>query len=278
MSTGRADRKKAQRKLFCALLAASLLICAGAGAETAEGPDMNLVNPDMILAQDTVDYLHLTTPEGDRIVVRTDPSVPGRGEADQQGNEPDYSGLLGFAALPEDPEIGNSPAFCTPSWEIPVYRRSGNRNTMVKSGTLSHKTPVLVIRQKLREAGNGGYSGWLQVVRLDTRQVAWIDVAHFVTVPYWTLELKDAARYGFSIAVYRSRSRYEPMDRKKHHGPLPDGTWVLMCDKAVFPRHNSPDKENRPLLGIIFRNPKSEKESYLRFFLFFNTDDLTLVY
>ena len=67
MSTGRADRKRARRKFLGALMAVSLLICAGAGAETAEGLDMNLISPDMILAQDTVDYLHLTTPEGDRI-------------------------------------------------------------------------------------------------------------------------------------------------------------------------------------------------------------------
>jgi hypothetical protein len=105
----------------------------------------------------------------------------------------------------------------------------------------------------------------------------WIDVTQFVTVPYWTLELKEAAKYGFCVAVYRSRSRYEPMDRKKHRGPLPEATRVLLCDKTKFPRYNSPDKENHPLLGIVFRSQK-ESESYFRVFLFFNTEDLTLVY
>ena len=60
MLTGRADRKRARKKLLCALLAALLLTCIGACAETAEGPDLDLINPDLILAQDTVDYLELT--------------------------------------------------------------------------------------------------------------------------------------------------------------------------------------------------------------------------
>ena len=148
MLTGRADRKRARKKLLCALLAALLLTCIGACAETAEGPDLDLINPDLILAQDTVDYLELTAPEGGRLTVRSDPSVPGRGEADPEGNEPDYSGVLGFAALPNDPEIGSSSIFCTPSWQVPVYRRSKDGKTMVKGGSLAHKTPVLVIRQK----------------------------------------------------------------------------------------------------------------------------------
>ena len=63
MLTGRADRKRARKKLLCALLAALLLTCIGACAETAEGPDLDLINPDLILAQDTVDYLQLTAPE-----------------------------------------------------------------------------------------------------------------------------------------------------------------------------------------------------------------------
>ena len=53
-----------KKKLLCALLAALLLTCIGACAETAEGPDLDLINPDLILAQDTVDYLELTAPEG----------------------------------------------------------------------------------------------------------------------------------------------------------------------------------------------------------------------
>lgn len=275
MSTGRADRKKAQRKLFCALLAASLLICAGAGAETAEGPDMNLVNPDMILAQDTVDYLHLTTPEGDRIVVRTDPSVPGRGEADPEGNEPDYSGLLGFAALPEDPEIGNSPAFCTPSWEIPVYRRSGNRNTMVKSGTLSHKTPVLVIRQKLREAGNGGYSGWLQVVRLDTREICYLKSSCFATRPYWDMPVTEIPAFGYCIAIYRESPGMAPRDRNGKSAAFRDGTKVLIPFSGAFPMRN-PDPKNLTVQGIVFEGNDSGTEE--REILYFREADLTVMY
>ena len=114
------------------------------------------------------------------------------------------------------------------------------------------------IREQYAEAG-------IPVYRVSAREKAGLE------------ELKEAVRNGFCIAVYRSKSRYEPMDRKKHRGPLPDGTWVLMCDKAKFPRLNSPDRENNPLLGIIFRS-NTGTESYYRFFLFFNEEDLTLVY
>ena len=116
----------------------------------------------------------------------------------------------------------------------------------------------------------------LQVVRLDSRELAWIDVRQFVTVPYWTLELPEAVRYGFCIAVYNEQSRHQALDRKGHRGPLPDGTRVLMCDRRTS-RYLTPDREKNPLLGITFRN-RDKKESYFRTFLFFDPADLTPVY
>ena len=95
-------------------------------------------------------------------------------------------------------------------------------------------------------------------------------------IPYWTLALPEAVRYGFCIAVYNERSRSFAIDRKGHRGPLPEGIRVLMCDKRSS-RYISPDKEHNPLLGIIFRN-QEDTRSYFRTFLFFGEEDLTLVY
>ena len=62
---------------------------------------------------------------------------------------------------------------------------------MVKGGSLAHKTPVLVIRQKLKEDGKGGYTGWLQIVRLDTREICYIKASCFATLPYWQLPIAE---------------------------------------------------------------------------------------
>ena len=275
MLTGRADRKKARGRFFCVLVAVLLLSGAGACAETTEGLDMNLINPDMILAQDTVDYLQLTTPEGSRLVVRNDPTVPGRGEADPEGNEPDYSGLLGFAALPKDPEIGKSSIFCTPSWQIPFYRRSRDGNTMVKGGSLAHKTPVLVIRQKLKEDGNGGYTGWLQIVRLDTREICYLKASCFTTLPYWELPVTEALCFGYCIAIYRESPGAAPRDGTGKSFTLRNGTRVLIPYSGAFPMQ-SPDPKNLTVQGIVFT--ENESGAAVQEILYFRETDLTVLY
>ena len=104
----------------------------------------------------------------------------------------------------------------------------------------------------------------------------WIDVTQFITVDYWNLPLPEAMKYGYCIAAYREKTRREPMDKKGHRGALPQGCRVLMCYSNP-PRYFSPDNLNNPLRGIVFRSRK-ESESYLRTFLFFNPEDLVLIY
>ena len=50
-----------------------------------------------------------------------------------------------------------------------------------------------------------------------------------------------------------------------------------MCFSNPPKYFNKYDKERNPLLGIVFRS-KVEGESFYRTFLFFNPDDLTLIY
>ena len=271
MNTG----KRSTCRILCALallMALALSGCLSAQAEEAEWAGMRR-DVTVILAQDAVRTYDLRNAEGKPLEPRMAPEMSGRGTPDVKGVEPDYRGVVGFMALQSEWEVSRFSTFNRTPWMLPAYDEDGE--TVV--GEIQHKTPVLVIDQRLKEGKAYKFAGRLLVVRLDTKKQVWVDVTQFVTVPYWTLELKEAVRNGFCIAVYRSKSRYEPMDRKKHRGPLPDGTWVLMCDKAKFPRLNSPDRENNPLLGIIFRS-NTGTESYYRFFLFFNEEDLTLVY
>lgn len=272
---GKAVRKGIICRLCALVLLPVLLLPCCLSARAEDWPADFGIDATMILARNAAKDFGLTDAEGNPLVPRKAPEMKGRGTPDVKGTEPDYRGILGYAALQSDWEVSRFNTFIRTPWTLPVYEDEYGSRVI---GEIQHKTPVLVVDQHIREGRGYKYSGRLQVIRLDTREPAWIDVTQFVTVPYWTLDLTDAAKYGFSIAVYRSRSRYEPMDGKKHTGPLPDGTWVLMCDKAKFPHHTSPDRENRPLLGIIFRNNKTEGEGYLRYFLFFNTEDLTLVY
>lgn len=256
-----------------ALLLAVLLlsVCLSAQAEQLNDPS----DVTMLLAQDAVETFGLTDQEGNPLVPRQASEMKGRGDPDVTGVEPDYRGVVGYVALQTNiREISRFNTFTNIPWVMPLYQRDGDEFTEIDR--IRHKTPVLVTDQVIREGLGHKYMGYLHVIRLDTREEAWIDVVHFATVPYWRLPLDQAMKYGYCIAVYRNTSRYEPLDIKGHRGALPDGTRVLMCFSNP-PRYFSSDKERNPLLGIVFRS-KVEGESFYRTFLFFNPDDLTMIY
>jgi len=257
-----------------AVLLLVLLLLAGmlppACAETA--PDR--ADVDLVMARKAVYVFSLKGRDGEPLSPRKDPDLYGRGEPLVYGEEPDYVGVVGYMALQNHWDVSRFNTFSEVPWLLPEYRRDGD-NWQI-TGTIQHKTPVLVVDQVLREEKGHKFAGYVQVVRLDTLARVWVDVRQFTTVPYWTLELDEAVQYGFCIAVYKDRSRYEPTDRKNHRGTLPEGFRILMCCTRVS-RYFSPDRENNPLPGIVFRSAE-EKDSYYRTFLFFNPDDLTLVY
>ena len=273
MKTGKRGLTERMPLRRAAALLLALLLLAGISVSAAEG-DSSPIDVDLIMAQNAVVAFGVHDESGKLVTPRKAPELAGRGDPDEVGVEPDYRGVVGYMSLQTSWDVSQFNTFTRTPWQLPVYERDGD--IWIVSDSIKHKTPVLVIDQVLREEKGHKFRGYLKVARLDIHRIVWIDVRQFVTVPYWTLELPEAVKYGYCIAVYRNRSHYEPMDRKAHRGTLPDGIRVLMCDKKTS-RYFSPDRDNNPLLGIVFRS-REKSESYYRTFLFFNPDDLQMVY
>ena len=264
--------KRAAALLLALLLAAGLV--PSAAAESPAVPAPAPFDVELVMAGNAVAGYGIKGPGGAPLKPRKAPDMKGRGIADSPGAEPDYRGVVGYVSLQDSWSVSWFNTFTQTPWQMPFYEEKDG--VWKVAGTVRHKTPVLVVDQRIREGLGHKYTGYLRVIRLDNNHMGWIDAAQFVTVPYWTYELKDAVRYGYCIAVYRDRSRHGPMDRKKHRGTLPDGLRILMC-YTVSARYFSPDKADNPLLGIVFRS-REKQDAYARTFLFFNENDLTLVY
>ena len=271
MGTGKMTRRAAALLLALAL-AAGLFPAALAEQPAAPAP----MDVDLIMAKNAIAGFGIQGADGKTMEPRRAPDMRGRGLPDETGVEPDYRGVVGYASLQGDWEVSRFNTFTQTPWQLPVYEEKGGEFKAAKD-SIKHKTPVLVIDQQIREAKGHKFIGYLKVVRLDIHHIVWIDVTQFVTVPYWILGLEQAVQYGYCIAVYSNQSGIDPTDRKGTRGKLADDTRVLMCDPLFSLRYISPDKENNPLLGIIFRNGDTEG-TYYRTFLFFNAEDLTLIY
>lgn len=267
MATG----KQAGLYRACALVLALLLFLSA--SVTARAAQDGLPDVNLMLAENGVDIYRLKDMLGNTIQPRLAPELKGRGIPDTKGVIPDYIGIVGYAALQTDWKVSKFDTFTSTPWILPVYRQDGAE---LSNDMIRHKTPVMVVDQFLRAGKGGRYTGLLDVIRLDTMKITRIDAANFVTVPYWTLDLAEAMQYGYCIAVYKPVSGCEPLDRKGHRGPLPAGTRVLMCYSNP-PKFTSSDQENNPLLGIVFRSANNN-ETHYRTFLFFNPEDLSLIY
>ena len=254
------------------VLALLLSVCLSVRAEQ----EKDLSDIALVLAHDAVRTFDLKTAEGEPLQPRKATEMKGRGFPDETGVEPDYRGVVGYMSLQVGWEVSSFNTFTDTPWFLPVYEQDRDEFRAVDGKAIAHKTPVLVTDQNIREGLAHKYAGYLNVVRLDTMERIWINVTQFTTVDYWNLPIPEAMKYGYCIAAYREKTRQDPMDKKGHRGTLPQGCRVLMCYSNP-PRYFSPDNTNNPLMGIVFRSRK-ESESYLRTFLFFNVDDLTLIY
>lgn len=251
-----------------AAFALALLLAppAIARAETA------MADADLLLAGNAIRAFNIQGPDGELLVPRRAEEMHGRGKPDSGLDEPDYVGVVGFAALTPSEKISSFSTFDRTPWVLPAYQREGEKWTV--SGTVLHKTPVVVVDQVLRPGPDQDYRGYLQVIRLDKNERIWLKVTQFVTVPYWTLPAAEAVNYGNFIAVYRNASRHDPKDGSGRSGSIPDGMHILLADRGNS-RYFSPDRENNPFLGIYFPNGEEDETGS---FLFFGPADLTIVY
>ena len=249
MKKNRTALRRGFVRAFC-MVASALMLCACAGAAAVQEDEMVLITPELILARDAAARRNLKGQDGEALQVRSSPNTPGRGHADAQGNAPDYVGVIGFAALPNDPEMSKFSVFDKAYWVVPEYElREGN---LVQTGTIPHKTPLVVTEQKLEADGNGNYTGLLRVVRLDTARECVIDASCFVTLPYWSLPIREVSEFGCCIAVYRETPGEGPRDGEGNAFTIRDGTRVLIpFDNGEYAA-GSPDAVLN-VRGIVFR-------------------------
>lgn len=252
-------------RVLCALLAL-LMACANAAAEEASPVD----SLDMILAMDAASRFGLTHPDGTPLAPRTDPALPGRGEA---AEEPDYVGIVGFVSLPKDPGTDLFELYDKVYWTVPLYRKT--EGGYEQAGTIPHKRTVLVTGQQLEGDGAGAYRGTLDIVRLDTGESCALDVKCFVTLPYWNLGPREAAAHGYAMAVYRETPGEVPRTGDGKSAGLRDGTKVLIPAEGACPDDN-PEPEKLPAQGIVYQ--KGEDGGIRPVTVYFRESDLTLIY
>lgn len=272
MRSNGTDRKSGLRSALCLLLAAVTFCLAGTAARADGGvpfPD----DPDLILAWDATIRLDLKTPDGSPLTVRSDPSVPGRGKAAPDGSEPDYTGIVGFAAMNRNPAESLFSVFDNAYWTVSNYIIKEGRH--VKVGLIPHKTPVMVVSQTLEPDGNGNYTGYLEAVRLDTASMCMLDANSFVTLDYWKLPAGEIASYGYCIAVYRETPGEGPRDEDGKACPLRDGTRVLLPAEGDVPANN-PNPEHLSVQGIIFL--EGGDGTMLEKTVYFRESDLITIY
>ena len=267
---------RARGRWLALLLVTALFLAAGLPAAKAATQEKAAADIDIILALDVAGTLDLKGPNGSPLMIHRLAGSAGRGAHSKGEPEPDYIGVLGYAALQTGWDVTRFNTFVQTPWQLPWYEED-EKGSMKVANVINHKTPVLVFEQKIHESFGYSYTGYLHVARLDTFETGWIDVTQFVTVAYWKMELSEARKYGYCIAAYREKSRFLPMDGKGRRGPLPDGERVLLVDWKSSSRYTTKDKENNPYLGIIFRDSK-DPNAYYRTFLHFNPEDLTLIY
>lgn len=186
--------------------------------------------------------------------------------------EPDYAGILGYAAVYTEEKLDQNGAFLTTPWEVPAYQP--DKQFWAQDGTVPHKTQVVVLGQKLEEKTNKKYTGYVQVIRMDTEEVCWLKVENFITEPYWEKSLSRAVEDGYALATFTQKSNYYPVTAGNKKYELEDGAKVFL-PIAGTTYHGSPDKVHNGIAGIVYReNGKGHRTDMV----FFNLEDLELTY
>ena len=211
------------------------------------------------------------------ITGRRNESLKGRGRADSGRSEPQYVGIIGYAAVNSVQEyvIEKSDNFQdTGLWKVPTYEQDRQFWNETDT-TLPHKTEVVVLDQILEHKGWGSYTGYLLVQRTDDSSEHYIDVSNFVTRPYWKDQddLKKAALDGDMVAEYHQTSDYWPVDSGNDKLDIPDGTMVLIT--GITGSGSRFDSEQTDIEAIVW---KEWKKGYGGVKCHFNHKDLTILY
>ena len=202
-----------------------------------------------------------------------DETLAGHGQSDSGRSEPQYVGIIGYAVNWGKSYYDNE-EYLSGNWTVPTYEK--DKQFYNEVGTIAHKTEVLVLSQELEHEGYGRYSGYLTVEDTATKEQYIIAVYSFMTKPYWTYDdLLMAVSGGHFIAEFNQVSDYYPVNKSNEKVELEDGTIVHVIGKTGTYGKNGPDDETNQIEAIVF---KKWKYGYGGVSVFFNVDDLTLVY
>lgn len=212
-----------------------------------------------------------------------DTSIHGRGYSDSGREEPQYVGLYGYVALtdseaekisptPSNAENLSSTPLTTP-WYVPTYTKI-DADHYQESVSLEHKIIVKVISQDLTHDGWGAYSGHLDVnvVGDQTATVYTIDVSNFITNAYWDMPILSSIGYGCCLAKYSQVSEYLPVYNDNRIADIPPESTVLISEVNRAPKV---DASARQIEARYYPDPNNGDEYST---LYFNTDDLTIIY
>ena len=215
-----------------------------------------------------------TIPETQPVAIGVrDESLEGHGLSDSGRSEPQYVGIIGYAINWREHSYDNE-EYLSGNWTVPIYEK--DKQFYNEAGTIAHKTEVLVLSQELEHEGWGRYSGYLTVEDTTTKEQYIIAVYSFITKPYWTYDdLLEAVSVGHFVAEFNQVSDYYPVNKSNEKVELEDGTIVHVIGKIGTYGKNGPDNETNQIEAIVF---KEWKYGYGGVSVFFNVDDLTLVY
>ena len=102
-----------------------------------------------------------------------------------------------------------------------------------------------------------------------------MNVSNFITKPYWTYSPLEAVRVGNFVAEYHQVSDYWPVDKSNEKVELDESTVVLAIRATGLYGKGGPDDDTNQIEAVVF---KEWKYGYGGVSVFFNVDDLTIVY
>ncbi len=265
-------RHAAGALLAAVLLAVLPVIAQGDGAEISVMEDIT-GKAEVVLAEVAVLKLNLRLDDGREITVRRDGRINGRGKSDdREGSEPYYWGMVGYAVVANDETLITEQLAAELPWTIATWEQGDSG--WEQTGSIVHKTAVLVIGQELEKVKDGMYGGYLHVLTLDRNRTCWIDVRCFATAPYWLYNPERSVKYGASMAVYKPASGSLPLEPEGSGTARPEqGTSVLIPGKNAW-NPELPDKSHT-VPGITVGSGDGEEEAEK---LVFNEADLSLIY